>query len=207
MKTYSKIDTLFERDDRFNLTPNYRNKAIPTICKWIVTEKVDGMNIRISLTPENEIKIGGRTDAAQIPADLYEYLYKEFTIEKMKTLRKGEDAVEITLFGEGYGAGIQSGGKYGANKSFILFDVLVADTYWLKDEAVTEIAEKLEIKRAPILGIMSLDEIVELVKNKLQSKLKDDVAEGVVARPLEPLFNAKGERLIIKLKVKDFDIK
>jgi hypothetical protein len=32
----------------------------------------------------------------------------------------------------------------------------------------------------------------------------DHKAEGIVARPLEPLYDNRGERLILKLKTKDF---
>jgi len=210
MKTYSKIDTLFVRDEKFNVTDTLRNPVIGTINKWIVTEKIDGTNIRITITAEDEVKIGGRTDSAQIPADLCQYLYTTFTKEKMASLRLGEEKDEITLYGEGYGAGIQKGGgDYRADKGFILFDVQVNDKYWLTDEAVTEKAVKLGIQRVPILGEMSLQEIIELVKVGFNSKIsiKERKAEGIVARPIMPLYDQQGNRLIIKLKTIDYQHK
>ena len=53
----------------------------------------------------------------------------------------GIDPVDVTLYGEGYGARIQKGGgKYLAKScDFVLFDVKIGD-WWLRREAVDEIA-------------------------------------------------------------------
>ena len=207
MKEYPKIETLFNRDEKFKLTSEVRSPVFATIKSWVVTEKIDGTNIRINLDENDVVTFNGRTDNAQIPAELAIYIVKEFTAEKLKVLRKDEDKVSITLYGEGYGAGIQKGGgDYRKDKGFILFDVLIADKYWLDDEAVTEIADKLGIPRVPILGIMSFEELVSYVKQGFKSKCAETErnAEGIVARPLEPLFDKRLHRVIIKLKEKDF---
>ncbi len=209
MKEYSKIDTVFTRDDRFNLTNELRNPVVEQIKTWIVTEKVDGTNIRVNLSSENVVSIKGRTDNSQLPVDLIEYLFGEFTADKLAGLRLDDDAVEITLFGEGYGAGIQKGGDYRKDKAFILFDVLIADKWWLNDEAVSEIALKLGIPRVPILGVMSLEDIVNLVREGFgsQCSVVAQRAEGIVARTVTPLYDHRFKRLILKLKTKDFDKK
>lgn len=207
MKEYGKIDTLFTRDEQFRVTDQLRNPVIGEIRHWVVTEKIDGTNIRVCLTADDEVKIGGRTDKAQIPADLAEYLYRTFTPEKMKALRLGDDPDEICLYGEGYGAGIQKGGgDYRKDKGFILFDVRVNDRWWLSDEAVTDIAAKLDIPRVPILGVWDLDAIIEYVRNGFTSTTAEmpRAAEGIVARPLMPLYDHRGNRLIIKIKTHDF---
>ncbi len=56
----------------------------------------------------------------------------------------------------------------------------------------------------PYLGRMALDQIVELVRTPFPSKIGTATAEGVVARPIETLFDKRGERVIIKLKTRDF---
>ena len=113
--------------------------------------------------------------------------------------------VDVVLFGEGYGPGIQKGGGlYRTEKSFILFDVLVGGRYWLEREAVNDVASKLGIDAVPYLGRMTLDQIVELAKTPFPSKIGTAMAEGVVARPIETLFDKRGNRVIIKLKTKDF---
>lgn len=45
---------------------------------------------------------------------------------------------------------------------------------------------------------------VALVRNPFPSKLGTATAEGIVARPIETLFDKRMERVIIKLKTKDF---
>lgn len=111
---------------------------------------------------------------------------------------------DAILFGEGYGPGIQKcGGLYRADKAFILFDVLVGK-WWLDWESVNDVARKLGIETVPYLGLKTLDQIVEMVRTPFASQLGTAMAEGIVARPIETLFNKRMERIIIKLKTKDF---
>ena len=212
MREYPKIDTLLERDESFRVTDVLKRPVLADISKWIVTEKVDGTNIRVSFQrEEGTIKVGGRSDNAQIHADLVRYLYEAFTPEKMTPLFIEGAAPEsrITLFGEGYGAGIQKGGAYRPDKAFILFDVLVeaaGEAYWQDDACVTDFAARLVIQRVPILGEWSLTEIMERVRMGIPSVVGAGrlPMEGVVARTREPLFDKRGQRLILKLKTRDY---
>lgn len=217
--TYPKIETLFNRDEKFNVkTDELKMPVINTIKSWHITEKIDGTNIRVMLSETGEVSFGGRTERANIPADLIQYLMKTFTSEKMKSLWKPNkegkiEPYKITLFGEGYGAGIQKAGRnYREDKSFRLFDVLVDDKWWLDWENTVDIANQLEIKTVPYLGEWSLQEIVEKVKQGIVSEvakeetLKENItmSEGIVGRTIEPLFDKRSKRLIIKLKTADF---
>lgn len=214
MREYPKIETLFERQPNFIVTDVLKRPIFGEISKWVVTEKVDGTNIRVKCTKgANVVEIGGRTANAQIPADLVKYLFDTFHADKIANLfdEESDPETSITLFGEGYGAGIQKGAAYGPTKRFILFDALVevgpnSRGWWMDDAAVTKFAEKLGIPRVPILGTMSLPEIVTLVKNGFRSVVAEQpmIAEGVVARPTEPLFDRRGERMILKLKLRDY---
>lgn len=205
---YGKIDTLFLRDKQtFMVDPSVvKSPVLRTISEWEVTEKIDGTNIRVMLTETGEVSFGGRTNAAMIPADLLQYLVRTFQQDKLKSSlwRDGSPASAV-LYGEGYGPGIQKGGGlYRADKAFILFDVLIGGAWWMERESVEEIAGKLSIDSVPYLGRMSLDEIVELVRTPFPSKIGTATAEGIVARPVETLFDRRGERVIIKLKTRDF---
>jgi hypothetical protein len=205
---YHKIETLFERDRATFVVDPARLKAsvLATIRDWDVTEKIDGANIRVMLSESGEVSFGGRTNAAQIPADLIQHLIRAFQQDKLKSAVWIDGTpVEAILFGEGYGPGIQKGGGfYRSDKSFILFDVLVAGKWWLDHEAVTDVAQKLGIDVVPYLGRMTLGQIVELVRTPFPSKLGTAMAEGIVARPIETLFDKRMQRIIIKLKTKDF---
>jgi hypothetical protein len=209
MTEYHKIDTLFERDPASFVVDPTRLKAsvLGTIREWDVTEKIDGTHIRVMLSTTGEISFGGRTDAAQIPADLVQYLIRTFQQDALKAALwlDPEKPVAAVLYGEGYGPGIQKGGGlYRADKAFILFDVLLDGQWWLGREAVDEIAGKLGIDTVPYLARWTLRDIVEVVRRPFPSKLGIAIAEGIVARPIETLFDKRMKRIIIKLKTKDF---
>ena len=152
MISFPKIDTLFKRGETFELLDplEFRNPAMEIISKWVVTEKIDGMNMRVSTifdTGGPTLAIAGRSDKAQIPGDLTEWIYKNIQPGTMRDLFKEDtpEGTEMVLFGEGYGAGIQKGGYYAKEKKFILFDVALRfpdspKVVWLPDEAVTSFA-------------------------------------------------------------------
>lgn len=204
---YHKIETLFERDKATFVVDPTRIKApvLGTIREWDVTEKIDGTNIRVMLSESGEVSFGGRSNAAQIPGDLVQYLIRTFTQEHLKASLWIDGPAEVILFGEGYGPGIQKGGGlYRQDKSFILFDVLVGGQWWLDREAVADVADKLGIATVPYLGRMTIGGIVELVRHPFPSRLGTATAEGIVGRPIETLFDKRQNRIIIKLKTKDF---
>ena len=203
---YHKIGTLFERREDFTVDPSKLKKSVlATISPWDVTEKIDGTNVRVMLSEAGDVTFGGRTDNAQMPADLLMKLMQMFPQQKMtEALWLNGEPTQAILFGEGYGAGIQKGGTYRADKSFILYDVLCAGKWWLDKEAVDDVAAKIGIETVPYLGRMTLEEIVTLVREPFASKIGTGMAEGIVARPIETLFDKRGERVIIKLKTKDF---
>jgi hypothetical protein len=137
-----------------------------------------------------------------------------------------KDLVDVVLFGEGYGPKIQGGGKYRPDASFVLFDVKIGDT-WLTRDNVDDIAEKLGIDSVPVLGYGTLSDAIAVVKGDtrrrvellnpdgcffekqyipgpLMSRWGEFEAEGIVARPVIPLFDRQGKRIITKIKARDF---
>lgn len=203
---YHKIDTLFERNKAtFVVDPSsVKSPVLRTIHEWDVTEKIDGTNVRVMLSQAADVSFGGRTQNAMLPADFIQTLIQKFPASKMRGLWLDQEPTDIVLYGEGYGAGIQKGGLYREEKDFILFDVLVGGKWWLEMDAVKSVAATLEIDTVPYLGRMDLSQIVDLVRTPFHSKIGTAMAEGIVARPIETLFDRRGERVIIKLKTKDF---
>ena len=203
LSEYHKIETLYERDlATFKVKAGvFKNPIYDELKRWHWTEKIDGTNIRV-IWRDGKVTFGGKTDNAQINADLIRYLYEEFTADALSAAFP--DANDVVLYGEGYGAGIQKGGDYCDSKRFILFDVLVAGKWWLSDANVQDVASKLDIDVVPDFGMMTLEEATELVRDGFPSRIGTAKAEGLVGRPLEALFDKKGSRLIVKLKTKDF---
>jgi hypothetical protein len=108
----------------------------------------------------------------------------------------------MILYGEGFGEKIQSGGKYREGQGFVLFDAWCG--MWLERESVEEIATALGVDVVPVIGSGDLVEMVRWVQNGFNSAWGDFKAEGIVARPGCELLNRRGERIITKLKCKDF---
>jgi len=202
---YHKIETLYERDlQTFKVKPGVlKNRTYSLLKTWRWTEKVDGTNIRC-IWKDGVLTFGGKSDKAQIHADLIRWLYEHIKTDKLAEIFPGIDAV---VYGEGYGAGIQKGGDYSPEKKIIVFDVLVGEKWWLAHEDVYEVAQKLGLDVVPDFGEMTIEEATELVRAGFKSRCAVNVskdAEGLVGRPLECLYDKKGARLIVKLKTKDF---
>jgi hypothetical protein len=208
---YGKIETLYVRDDKtFKVhVGELKNRTYSLLKTWHWTEKVDGTNIRC-VYQNGSLVFSGKTDNAQIHADLMNWLWKNITVEKMRAVFPDEDGVpaDAVVYGEGYGAGIQKGGgDYSPEKKMIVFDVLVGGKWWLSYENVVDVAKKLGLEVVPSFGEMTLEEATEFVRKGFKSKCaanSEKDAEGLVGRPLETLFDKKGHRLITKIKTKDF---
>lgn len=210
MKQYQKIQTVFLRDPETKFKTLLEGQwAKPEFellkdLNWVCTEKIDGTNIRV-LWDGEKVCFGGKTENAQIPAHLLSALQELFSVEAMKACF--EDAKEVCLYGEGYGKKIQRGGNYLPNgNDFILFDVKVGE-FWLSRESVEAFARKLVINVVPVIGVMTLLEAVEMVKKGFKSTIaenKEYIAEGLIMKPVIELFNRRGERVISKVKYKDF---
>lgn len=213
--TYPKIETLFTRGEDFKVdTASVHRPEFSAINQWLVQEKIDGTNIRIGYhTGIVERFIGGRTDRAQLRTDLLLYLDKVFPNEVLANQFSEADDCQVTLFGEGYGPGIQKGGNYRKDLSFRLFDVRVGAT-WLKPESVREIASSLGVATVPSLGLMQTMDAVEFAMARQYSRVAYEdggnispmthPAEGIIARQPHGMLDRMGRRIMWKLKTKDF---
>lgn len=110
-----------------------------------------------------------------------------------------------TLYGEGYGTGIQSAGYYRKDNSFIGFDVKVDDMYLLRENR-DDIFKKLGVDIVPFVGKFTIDEAIEYVKKGFNSNIAEEthLAEGLVLRTPIGLQSRRGERIIFKVKTCDF---
>jgi hypothetical protein len=209
MSEYHKIETLYERDETTHfLKPELilKNRVYGIINPWIWTEKIDGTNIRV-IWKDGKLSFGGKTDNAQIHADLVKWLYAHVTPETLTAVFPS-DVTNAVIYGEGYGPGIQKGGGlYADEKKLIVFDVKVGE-WWLSDENMRDVAQKLSLDAVPLIGKMTLAEATNLVHFGFLSRVgaKEHPAEGLVGRPCEALFDKKGSRIIVKLKTKDFPV-
>ena len=182
---------------------------------------------------EFTVRFAGKTDNAQIPPKLQKFMEENYPDEtvfaalRLKKFIPVEEWVEhkwvtsdgitpsydaipeiYTIYGEGYGAGIQkAGGNYISNGvGFIVFDVKVNDIYLLTS-ARDEIATKLGAPIVPFMGYFTIDEAIDFVRKGFKSTIaenKEFIAEGLVLRTDLGLRNRMGKRLIVKVKYEDF---
>ena len=189
------------------------------------------------------VEYKGKTDNAQIPPKMLKFMQDNFPEDKVLTalgLKKeilesewvdhkwtyddGEtpnyEAIPnlYTIYGEGYGIGIQKGGNYIKDGvDFRVFDVKVTCAYhkgnmkvdeiYLNTEARDEIANKLGANIAPFYGYLTIDEAVEVVRKGIITGMWANpnlVEEGLVLRTDCGLLNRQGKRLIVKIKTEDF---
>lgn len=210
MKEYHKIQTVFLRTPESKFKTLMEGQwALPEFealkdMPWVWTEKIDGTNIRV-MWDGREATFGGKTDNAQIPATLVKVLLQKFTAEKMQAVF-GD--TPVCLYGEGFGVGIQKDGRNYLPDvvDFILFDCKV-DQWWLTRPNLEDVAAKLDIGIVPVIGTGMLMEAVAFVKAGYKSAIARDkalIAEGLILKPVVELFNRQGDRIIAKIKYRDF---
>ena len=212
MKEYTKIETVFERDmdgTKKLIEGSFRNETVEYLKdnEWVCTEKIDGTNIGI-VWDGHKVSYQGRTERAQIPAHLMNKLIELFggdVNEEVFEQKFGE--MQVILFGEGYGAKIQKGGgNYRSDVSFILFDVYLPEQdLWLKRDAIEDVAKTFNIDVVPIILKGTLKEAVDYVKSNPKSTIGTADMEGLVCKPSVDMLDRMGRRLIVKVKVKDFE--
>ena len=213
MKPYPKIETLFKRDpETFKVTDELRHPEFGLVSKWIITEKIDGTNVRVTFFPDGNMHFQGRTDNAQMPPFLLDRLNTMFNLGKVGHLTTIFEPFDspVTLYGEGYGARIQKGGgDYREGVNFRLFDVRIGE-WWLNWSDVEDVARKLGIKTVPVLWGMQ-QELGETIKSMVDEESTTAIdeggkrqQEGIVARTEPLLFDRRGNRLMWKLKRRDY---
>lgn len=212
---YLKINSAFKRDTSIPGNPVIEfDWSCPEfeylwdVC-WHWTEKIDGTNLRLYWNG-NTVTLGGRTDRAQIPASITDVIKTRGLLEPGTWDRKwpavdSENPPAVTLFGEGYGAGIQKGGgNYRSDVGFILFDVKVGD-WWLRPEAVQEIAAEFGVQAVPFWGELTPGQAWGVIKSGgLRSAWPGVEMEGIVGTPVVPLHTRRGDRVIMKMKARDW---
>lgn len=212
MREYTKIETIFQRDmegAKKLIEGKFRNETVEFLKDnmWYGTEKIDGTNIGI-VWDGHKVSYQGRTERANIPAHLMNKLNEMFggdINEELFEQKFGE--MPVILFGEGYGPKIQKGGgNYRNDVSFILFDVFLPNkNLWLKRDAIEDIAKTFGIDAVPIVFKGTLKQAVEYVKGNPKSMFGTADMEGIVCKPVVDILERTGQRVIVKIKTKDFE--
>ena len=206
---FQKIKAPFLRDGPNDRLVNVNKPAF----KWLeafgpdqmfwASEKIDGTSVGLKWDGER-ISFIGHTDKSQFCPRYLEYLQNRFGTPEF------ESCVEaifgdrpVTIYGEGISKDYNV--HYGfPDGEFIMYDIQFDSGFYAERQFVWKVAEKLAIK-VPFEEKMTLQSAIDFVKTRPQSKLDSkNKMEGLVLRPLVELYDNHGERLITKIKVKDF---
>lgn len=118
------------------------------------------------------------------------------------------EEVPVYIYGEYFGKGIQKcGSRYRDDNDFVVFDIC-QQCWWLPKEMRDNICQKLELHQVPFIGYLTLEEAEDMVTKGFPTheNAKDPtlIEEGIVARPKIPFKDAKGNRVIVKIKHCDY---
>ena len=207
---YHKIYAPFDRDtarDRYVNEEKWMSPEIEMLkdLEWEWTEKVDGTNVAI-YWDGHTVTYHGRSKITNMPPFLLMKLEEIFGTSEMESkLESMFGEKEAILYGEGYGNKIQgNGGKYIPDDvDFILFDVRVGGRY-LGTDNVTDVAQKLGLKQTPLVASCTIEEAVAFIRTRPQSFIGDLPMEGIVGRLPRTLYDNRGNRIITKVKWKDY---
>ena len=120
------------------------------------------------------------------------------------------EEVPIYIYGEYFGSGVQKGGgRYIQNgNGFAVFDIC-QQGWWLPKDNRDALCKGLNLETVPYIGVMTLRQIEEMVMNGFTTKFERAadptlMEEGIVARPVIPICDGRGNRIIVKVKYCDY---
>jgi len=120
------------------------------------------------------------------------------------------EEVPVYIYGEFFGKKIQAGGNYDKDKNrFSIFDICMQG-WWVPIDMLNDYAAKLGLDVAPYIGQMTIDEAEKMVMKGFKTAVPDVsnpdyLAEGIVARPIVPIKDPRGRRIIVKIKTCDYN--
>lgn len=189
----------------------YREPLVALLAdkEWVFRRKIDGANIRIQWDGEQALW-NGKTDKFVCGSELTEYMNSTF-IEEIFEEKFGRD-VKVVIFGEHMGPKVQGNELKLDKDEVIIYDVNI-NGFWQPRENVREIASYFGGRTC--YDVMSrpnelTPEDVSGYRFTLEGLINVTSAgffnnwEGVVATPTVECRNQKNERIIVKVKVKDY---
>ena len=120
------------------------------------------------------------------------------------------EEIPVYIYGEFFGKKIQAGGNYDKDKNrFSIFDICMQG-WWVPIDMLYSYAERLGLDVAPYIGVMTIPEAEEMVKRGFKTLVPnvsnpDYLEEGIVARPVVPIKDPRGKRIIVKIKTCDYN--
>ncbi len=193
---------------------------------YVVQEKVHGANLSF-ITDGQNILTAKRTELILdhepfFNSKLVQEKYSNKVFNLFKEISKSFDTKTVTIFGELFGGGyphpdipkddnaklVQRGIYYCPSNDFFAFDILLNNDKFLDVETASGLFEQLGFVYAKTLFKGKLadclafpNEFKTTIPNEYGlPQLDGNICEGVVVRPIQPLFLRTGSRVLIKNK-------
>ena len=210
MVEYQKIPTLYTFDNKIKRFVNKIYDPLVDYLKndaWLCGEKIDGTNVSVTYDG-HRVSWNGRTEDSELPKEVDTILRETFG-ESEIVFEQIFGEKEVHLFMECYGGKLQ-GGIYGGKERLVGFDVMV-DGYYLDKMVIKDIFQKFGVACVHFTTVSHLSMAIDMVKywmeNSSVSKYCEDgkqtMPEGLVCVPARRLYDHRGNRVIVKIKVKD----
>jgi len=189
---------------------NYRDKFIKKFdlsnMLFVATEKIHGANFQIVFDYDEDITYCSRNRILAADEKFYDYqnTVKKYNFEKVVVFAKENDCV-VRLYGELFGKGVNKGVDYGDEKQILFFDMSIDGIIVSYDDFHANMTA-FGLPTTPFVMKGSLDETrafdVETFNSKVLN-IDDNVAEGIVIRPVKEIFYGH-TRFILKKKSEKF---
>lgn len=223
-KKYSHIENSYQKEYIERV-----KEIVPADMLWSVSEKVDGSNFSF-VTNGKEVRCGKRSGLIDQNEKFYRYelvvaKYQQRVYDLFELMKKDiPELQQVEFFGELYGGvypdmkgdgAVQNRIKYNPEQDFYGFDIMA----FINDEAVWFGPD--DVEKYYKAGGFFYNE--ELFRGTLEEALKypndfistisgrlglppvdENIAEGVVIKPIIPQFFGNGDRIIIKNKNEKF---
>lgn len=230
MHYYQKILAPFKRETSKSQFVNESLWSKPEFemlknCEWVWTAKADGTSIKLYWNGD-KVQFFGHTDKSQLSKLTLDYLNKTFGTSEAESVFEGlYGSNEVNVYGEFCSKEMNE--DYGhPDGIFYVFDVQNATSgKWWDRNSVEKFAESFNIDAVPIMLKGTIADAVEYVKaiNATWNKyFKSEIyqiskcfklycpfsnnakLEGLVGRLPYELLDANGERIITKVKCRDY---
>jgi len=201
---------------KYSSIENIRKSSEVLLYDTIITEKIHGTNVRFYYG-NGGLYVGGRNtiiynpQVGEVKNDGYGFYNFISNHPCLEIFHETGEYDNYTFYGEFHGPGIQKGIKYSEEKDLRIFDIRHPDGNFLNWEQVEYICNKLNLKIVPVFHKGKISDIGVLnsflninskcaIENGIN--LEDNIAEGIVIKPLIEMMDKRGDRIIVKYKSK-----
>jgi Rnl2 family RNA ligase len=194
--------------------------------EYVVQEKIHGSNVCI-ITDGKVIQFAKRTEIIEDEASFFRInqlreKYSDKIFSLYRSLKQEFEINSLSIFGEYFGGyyphinvkkdllakTVQKGVYYLPNNEFYAFDILLNGHVYLDVDTCNRLFHEFGFVYAESLFRGNLQESVNY-QNDFQSTIpdkfklpiiEDNACEGVIIRPIKPLFLSNGSRVLLKNK-------